>query len=563
MVRIGDLRRWNADGLDEAIDELKQRQDRLVQLDDELADSGRPREWHGEAADSAAAEHAKLGERLRELVLEISTVRTTTIATADEVRAISTELAELDALARAQHFSIADDGSVDDLGTPPGIPEDEVRSVNEDRYRRVRPDLTERVRLLVARADDADGELAKVLGDADEDLMDTRGAKTLADAAALGDARGIGETIEPPPPGDPAHNAEWWKSLPAETRSALAAAPPPWLGNMDGIPASVRHTANVNRIDDERATLQAEAGRLRSAANERHPGPGGDLVRSRYQRELDQVEAKLTSLDNVEKVLEQGNRQLLTLDTSGERTKAAVGIGDVDTAEHVTVFTPGMDSNVEGGSLGDYDRSMDLLAQDAQAQSDQYGDGGEVAAVTWLGYEAPQLSETLDPSDSVASSAPAKRGAEDLADFYRGINESRADDPNLVAMGHSYGSTTTGYALQEEGTGVDAALTMGSPGVGTPNPDKINVPDGQLYNLESKWDAVADLGRFGGDPSWKPGIDDLSTGDAVAPDGQRLKESSWHGTGGPTGYLTRGNTSQYNASVIAAGIPDRAVDRWG
>ena len=295
MVRLGDLRRWNADLLDDAIDQLKDRQDRLVQLDDELAESGRPREWRGGAADAATAEHAKLGERLRELVLEISTVRTTAIATADEIRAVGNELAEADALAHAHHFAITDDGRVEDLGTPPGIRPDEAADVDADRHERIRPDLVHRVERILARADDADRELAKVLGDADEDLMDTRGAKTLADAAALGDARGLGETIEPPQPGDPAKNAEWWKSLPAETKSALAAAPPAWLGDMDGIPATVRHTANVNKIDDERAALQAEATRLRGVADKSMPGPGGRLVEEAFQRRLDQVNAKLKS----------------------------------------------------------------------------------------------------------------------------------------------------------------------------------------------------------------------------------------------------------------------------
>ena len=562
MVTIGDIRRWNPDQLDESVDDLKREQDRLVRLDDELAHSGKPREWHGRAADSAAGKHRELGERMRELVAEVSTVRSTVIATAVEVRAIGRDLGEAEIIAHAHHFLINDDGSVEDLGTPPDTPADQAESVDEDRQRRIRPDLVERVKRILERADDADGELAKVLRDADKGLIDTRGAHNLAEAAKLGDARGLGETIEPPAGATPVQHADWWKSLPAETRSALATAPPPWLGNMDGIPAAVRHTANVNRIDDERASLQAQATQLQRAVDKPRGGPGADLVRSRYERQLEQVQGKLTSLDRVDDVLARGNRQLLTLDTSGERTKAAVGIGNVDTAEHVTVFTPGMDSAVERGSLGDYDRSMDMLAQDAQLQSDQYGDGGKVAAVTWLGYEAPQLSETADPSDSVASSGGAERGGEKLSDFYRGINESRSDDPNLVAMGHSYGSTTTGYALQENGTGVDAALTMGSPGVGTPTANDLNVPDDRLYNLESDQDVVADLGHFGGDPSWKPGIDELSTEDAVAPDGQQLKESTGHNTGGPDGYLNRGNTSQYNASVVAAGLPDRAVDGW-
>ncbi|MGW0892676.1 alpha/beta hydrolase [Saccharopolyspora sp. NPDC002578] len=558
MVNIGDLRRWNPDLLDDAIDDLKREQDRLVGLDDELAHSGRPKEWQGKAADSATAEHRKLGERLRELVVEVSTVRSATIATADEIREIGHELTEAEALAHSHHFAIGEDGSIEDLGTPLGLHPDEAESVNEDRNNRVRPDLADRVERILARATDTDRELAKVLGDADKDLMDTRGAHNLAEAAALGDARGLGETIEPPPPGDPKQNAEWWKSLPAETKSALATAPPAWLGNMDGIPGAVRNTANINRIDDERATLQAEATRLRNEIKALPNGPGSRGDRAALRNPLDKVEAKLKSLDQVESTLDRGNRQLLLLDTSGERTKAAVGIGDVDTAEHVTVFTPGMNSTVEG-SIDDYDKSMDSLQQDAVRESYRYGDGGDVATVTWLGYEAPQGSEMLDPDKSVAGSAAAQRGATDLSGFYRGLNESRTDDPHLVAMGHSYGSTTTGYALQREDVGVDAAVTMGSPGLGTGTRSDLNVPGGWMYNLESSWDPVADIGRFGGDPSKNPQVDQLCTNEAVSPDGQRLNESTGHNTGGPAGYLTPGTTSQYNAAVIAAGVPDRVV----
>ncbi|GAB2676336.1 alpha/beta hydrolase [Saccharopolyspora gloriosae] len=558
MVNIGDLRRWNPDLLDDAIDDLKREQDRLVGLDDELAHSGRPKEWQGKAADSATAEHRKLGERLRELVVEVSTVRSATIATADEIREIGHELTEAEALAHSHHFAIGEDGSIEDLGTPLGLHPDEAESVNEDRNNRVRPDLADRVERILARATDTDRELAKVLGDADKDLMDTRGAHNLAEAAALGDARGLGETIEPPPPGDPKQNAEWWKSLPAETKSALATAPPAWLGNMDGIPGAVRNTANINRIDDERATLQAEATRLRNEIKALPNGPGSRGDRAALRNPLDKVEAKLKSLDQVEKVMAKSDRQLLVLDTSGERTKAAVSIGNVDTAEHVSVFTPGLNSTVEGGSLDDYDRTASQLRYDAKHQSTMYGDGGDVAAVTWLGYEAPQLNDSIG-EQSVVSSTSAERGGDKLSDFYRGINESRDDDPHLVALGHSYGSTTTGYALQHEGTGVDAAVTMGSPGVGTDSPSNFNIPAGQAYNIESSWDPVADLRWFGGDPSSTPGFQQLSADEAVTPDGQRLEASSGHNTGGPDGYLTDGNTSQYNASVVAAGVPERAV----
>ncbi|MDA3646356.1 alpha/beta hydrolase family protein [Saccharopolyspora indica] len=505
--------------------------------------------------------HRDLGEQLRELVVEVAAVRRALIANVGEVEAVQRQLAEADALASSYRFRILDDGRIEDLDkVVVGGPGSRLDDEDLYRIRQVRPDLVERVKRLLAQAEDADAELTKVLRDADLNLMET-GDGSLADAAALGEARGLAETVEPPPPGTPADNARWWESLPAETRAAMAEAPPPWLGNMDGIPAVVRHTANINRLDDERTVLQGQAAQLRSRLNQPYPGPGGRLQKSLDQQELQRLDDKLKSLDQINNVMERGDRQLLVMDSSGERMKAAVAIGDVDKASHVAVFTPGLESAVEKGSLGDYDQSMNLLKADAQALVAR--DGGNVATVTWMGYEAPQLNETLEPTDSVVADNAARRGADRLADFYRGINESRTNDPHLVAVGHSYGSSTTGYALQHEGTGVDSAVVMGSPGIGTPHYSTIGVPDGQIYNLESKWDPVADLGRFGFDPSNMPGVDNLSTSDAVAADGRQLKESAGHGTGGGGGYLDKGTTSQYNVGVIVAGKPDLAVDARG
>ncbi|MGI8306863.1 alpha/beta hydrolase [Saccharopolyspora hattusasensis] len=563
MATITDIRRWNPALLDESIDDLKRDEDRFVRLDDELGASGKPAAWQGEAATAAEARHRGLGDLLRGLVVEVAAVRRALIATVAEVENVQRQLAEADALASSYRFRIRDDGRIEDLEhVVVGGPGSRLDDEDYHRLHQVRPDLEDRVKRLLAQANDADTELTKVLRDADLNLMESD-ARTLTEAAASGDARGLAETIEPPPPGTPADNARWWNSLPAETRAAMAESPPAWLGNMDGIPAEVRHTANVNRIDDERATLQAETARLRSKMDGPYPGPGGRLTRSQDEEELKRAEDKLKSLDEIENVVGRGDRQLLVMDSSGERMKAAVAIGNVDTASHVAVFTPGLESAVEKGSLRDYDSAMDQLRQDAFRQASRYGDGGEVATVTWIGYEAPQLSEIPEPSDSVLADNAAKRGAENLANFYRGINESRPDDPHLVALGHSYGSTTTGYALQQEGTGVDDAVVMGSPGMGTPHYSQVDIPEGHLYNLESAWDPVADFGRFGSDPSNMPGVDNLSTHEAVSPDGQHLVRSIGHGTGGGTGYLDAGTTSQYNVGVVVGGVPEQAVDTRG
>lgn len=183
-----------------------------------------------------------------------------------------------------------------------------------------------------------------------------------------------------------------------------------------------------------------------------------------------------------------------------------------------------------------------------------------MATVTWIGYQAPQPGfEGFNPldSDSVLHDDTARAGGKDLADFYRGIDASRTTDLHLTALGHSYGSTTTGFALQER-TGVDDAVVFGSPGLGTSHAEDIQVPAGHTYRIEARNDLVADTGVFGIDPSHLDGVTGLSAREETLPDGRRLAESTGH-----SDYLTQDSTSQYNMSVVVAGLPGRRVEDNG
>ena len=76
---------------------------------------------------------------------------------------------------------------------------------------------------------------------------------------------------------------------------------------------------------------------------------------------------KLRALDALETVIGRGDRQLLLLDPfDGHQLHAAVGSGDVDTADHVSVFTPGFTSTVQD-SLSRYDGQMDDLRRRGSA----------------------------------------------------------------------------------------------------------------------------------------------------------------------------------------------------
>ena len=91
---------------------------------------------------------------------------------------------------------------------------------------------------------------------------------------------------------------------------------------------------------------------------------------------------------------------------------------------------------------------------------------GSVAAVAWMGYEAPPGPETGDLS--VASPGKAQAGAEKLNGFLTGIHSWRSErgmDVHQTPVTHSYGSLTGGFAMRDIGEGVvDDFVYTGSPG---------------------------------------------------------------------------------------------------
>lgn len=367
----------------------------------------------------------------------------------------------------------------------------------------------------------------------------------------FGDRNG-GSIPRPPSGTSPDRANAWWRGLSEEQRDEVIAKHPEWIGNRDGIPAAARDKANRILIHEYRKDLEEERDELKSALSNNIFGG----LFTNDDRKLEIIEGKLRGLDAIDGTLALGNRQLLVLDISAtEQLKAAVAVGNVDTADHVAVFTPGFRTTVQD-SLDDIDRDMAALRTLAVAESTKYGDGGSVATVAWLGYEAPQANEVFDMGGrSVANESLARAGSQDLAAFYRGINSSRDTDPHLTALGHSYGSTTTGMALQGE-TGVDDVLFFGSPGIGTSDISDIRVPEGHVYRIESPHDPIADLGRFGADPSRIDGMTGLSADDSEV-DGRHLAESG--GLLGHTEYLTGSTTSQHNLAVVVVGLPERAV----
>ncbi|MEJ2577994.1 MAG: alpha/beta hydrolase, partial [Kineosporiaceae bacterium] len=412
---------------------------------------------------------------------------------------------------------------------------------------------------IVRKAADVDADLGRLFASIEQGRLAALDSATLAGARTQGFEAGDAARSVLPPPGDggapAADNAGWWAGLSDAEREQIIAAHPDWIGNLDGVDFRARDRANRELLDDHRAALERERADLErqlhdlSLTEKAFGSPHADELWNRLQENKD----KQASLDTVDRVLARGGRQLVGLDLGHGRAQGVIAVGDLSTADHVAVFTPGLTSTVQG--IEGNDQRMAELKRETEKQLSDSGETGTVATVTWVGYQAPQLSaDSLFSSNSVALDEAARDGGRDLAEFYRGINASRATDPDLTAIGHSYGSTTTGFALRED-TGVDRAAFVGSPGLGTDSLTDLRVPTGQSYYGEATWDGVGDFGRFGTDPSDLAGMRHLETREATAPDGTHLD-----GVRGHTSYLQDRSTSQYNLAVLAAGHPELVIE---
>lgn len=363
---------------------------------------------------------------------------------------------------------------------------------------------------------------------------------------------GAGGPVSGPPAGAEADDVRsWWDSLSAAEQKRLMEEDPGLLGRLDGVPAAVRDEAN-------RAFLESELARLTAEEPQRWLGRGMNPAWNEWREQMD-------SLENVDAALrEDSSLSLLLLDTREGRVEVALARGDVDTADHVGIYTQGLFSNTakDGGISGpmtqlkDLDRTArSLLLEDGRA-------GETTAMIMWMGYDSPQSLDVLGDGD-------ANRGAPLLASFADGVRANNTDG-HLTALGHSYGSLVTGIAARQTDA-FDSIAIFGSPGI---NGDlsEVNVDKDQFYVLKTPLDPVAKSGAFGDRPHTLDGAQELATGprgDLTGPKGSDFLD--WRALISPGGslvaegfaqhsdYLVDKSTSQQNLAAVVVGADDRMI----
>lgn len=550
MVALSDVKRWNPGALNNIASTVQQREQILTHSGDDFAKVLPVESWSGPAADNAVSTHRALIFEIDKMTAGASAVGKALAQASDAIPAVQQAIANAEELARKYGYQVTDAGAVIDTfdGKPPPDlhPDDRARACQQ---------VTDDIAQALRTAEDIDNDLTSLLQRAEHGEFGTGNEMTVAAAAADGAADPGLTPLAPPANGTPAQNAAWWATLSKSEQDGLVRDHPDWLGNLDGLPGAVRSQANLARIPGIRTQLQSQLDEL----NKRADGPlPGEYDLQLIGDQINALQAKLQSLDTIQTTMAQGDRQLLLLDANPPRLEAAVAVGDVDTAQNVAVFTPGFTTTVDG-SLAGYDNAMHNMKVMSDQMTRLHG-GGSTAAVTWIGYQAPQWDGGLvDPSQSVASPEAAKAGGESLAKFYSGLgaaHEASDTSLHLTALGHSYGSSTTGFALGHD-TPVNDAILFGSPGQGA---DHLNVPAGHLYDERDAGDNLVPAlhGTLGPSPYYSP--DAMPNYHQLSTDTSTTELGRLNATQGHSGYLDAKSTSLYNLAAITSGHPELAVN---
>ncbi len=499
-----------------------------------------------DATATASGEHAAMGTTVRRVARGVT-------GFADTLRDLLRDHEDL--LERKRGLDHRRTALIADINATPGATPGEIAAFRE-RSVDLRADYSELVT--------ADDDLQRRVRENETLLRQVfQAADTLSEStSADGGIPPLAESAmnRPGAPGSGATPEEvkaWWDGLTEAEREAVIAAYPDRIGQGDGLPADARDQANRILLDDDLSRL---------AAKERDDtlSPLERSILANAQQARDSLANADAYTDPLDPGLEPGGTLWLydpaAYDGDG---RVAVAVGDLDHASDVAIFAPGINTDM-ADTTSYTDKMMNLY------ESTRYnGDGSSVATMYWLGYDAPDGPLDL----ATLTEGRAEDGGRNLSDAIDGLRASRSDDPaHLTAIGHSYGSTTTSYAVNGNPDVDDVAL-LGSPGAGPAHHASDLGPGADhVYVGRDSRDLVAVLG----DEGWigkgglglgtDPSSEDFDATRFEAEDVDR----SWHRNTGDahSSYLDSDTESLYNLGLIVDGHGDdvnvaaQSYDPW-
>ncbi len=315
------------------------------------------------------------------------------------------------------------------------------------------------------------------------DLLHGLAATAPLTAASLADRHpeAVRQLLASPPA--PRLVESWWRNLDDRAQRSLAAAAPEVVGNLDGVPFAIRNEANRSVLRDTIRELEL--------------GLTGEVGRALATQSNERLQMLYAVADALGPSSANPQRSLITLDTQ-DAGKAAIVLGDLQTADYVSYLIPGMFISV-GGNIVEWTDTAARLYDEQVSWLNLLAEAGAepgtrtVATVAWIGYQTPHLL-------NVGSLDLAYEGRDAIADALVGLETLRRNDPPHVSLlAHSYGSTAAMLALSETEASVDALAMIGSPGSPVTSADDLHVR-GAIFVGEAAWDPISNSSFFGGDP---------------------------------------------------------------
>nr|WP_229890733.1 alpha/beta hydrolase [Streptomyces mashuensis] len=313
---------------------------------------------------------------------------------------------------------------------------------------------------------------------------------------------------------EPAALARFFASLTGGQRDTLARRYPLVVGNLAGAPVALRYRANHLALEAARST------------EERRTHDGSLTAAGRYE-----ASRRMHRFDSL---LGDG-RQILSFDPQGSGRVAEV-IGDLDTADRVSVIVPGVDTNLLTFEKSQRAYSAPVgMARSLYAAERKAAPGTRTAVIAWADYTSP-----VGVGMGAATGRLATEGALRLRKLVRALPGTAP----VSLFCHSYGSVVCGVAARELSPRVTDVAVAGSPGMRADHASELGT-GARIWAMRDPDD-------------WIQGVPHLEVGglghgaDPVSKDfGARVLSAD--GAQGHAGYFAPGTTSLDNFAEIGVG----------
>ncbi|WP_163722238.1 alpha/beta hydrolase [Mycolicibacterium duvalii] len=279
------------------------------------------------------------------------------------------------------------------------------------------------------------------------------------------------------------------------------------------------------------------------------PNPNPPAAYREWRGRLDAARHQLDGLATVQAELQSNDGTPRLLGLLDDQGRAAVSIGNPDTASHSATFVPGTGQDLV---------RMPYSTEDAEAmfqaalRANQDLAPEDLSVTTWMGYDRP-----MDLFDA-ASPDFARGGGADLAAFQEGMRVTHEGGQSVnTVIGHSYGSTLVGAAASGGNElEVDNVIAVGSPGMLVDQAADLGLGAGaDVYATRARFDPINLATGF-------------TLGSSPTTDGFgaiQLQAAAGPNTGPPildlpsiaahSSYWDQGNPALRNMGAIIGGMP--------